>query len=242
MKTNFPFSAWPYISLALLVVGVSVRYLLARKRMPAVIAEIAEAKEIFAGNRVWRISVLFLVAAHLGLLLFPRAVQTWNASAGRLYLLEGFAFVVGLVALGCWMVLLWRYLGRAARPALVELADAIFLALLFIGIFSGVAMAISYRWASAWATVTLSPYLASLLTGHPAAQFVTQMPMLVRIHVFSAFAAVAVLPLTRLSAVILPAIHTSLGVVSRPAVALGHAVAARLRKHDPAALIWPEED
>jgi nitrate reductase gamma subunit len=242
MKINFPFSAWPYISLLLLVVGIFVRYLQARRREGAVLAEIAEAKVIFGGNRLWRISLVCLAMGHVGVLLFPWAIHTWNAQAARLYVLEGVLFATGLAALGCWLVLLWRYLGRVTKSVMVELADTIFLALLGIGIISGLLMAITYRWASTWATVTLSPYLASLFSGQPASQFVTEMPMLVRLHVFSAFAAVAVLPLTRLAAVILPVVHTCVLGVSKPTSILGQATAARVKKHDPAAWIWPEED
>jgi hypothetical protein len=68
------------------------------------------------------------------------------------------------------------------------------------------------------------------------------MPLLVRMHVFCAFALIAVLPLTRLAAFILLAIDGSLSFFSRPLAALGQTLAAHLRKHDPAAWIWPEED
>jgi nitrate reductase gamma subunit len=242
MTINFPFSAWPYISLSLLLVGILVRYLQSRKQMAALSAEIAEAKDVFGGSKLWRASLVLLLAGHIGGLLFPRAVQTWNSNVARLYILESVAFAVGLVALACWLVILWRHLGHSTRSALVELSDTIFLTLLFVGLLSGLLMAILYRWASSWATITLSPYLLSLLRVRPASQLVTEMPLLVRIHVFSAFAAIAVLPLTRLAAVIVPAVHWSLRLVARPAEALGQAVAARLRKHNPAEWLWPEED
>ena len=242
MKINFPFSAWPYISISLLLVGILVRYLQSRKQIAALSAEIAEAKDVFAGNKLWRASLVLLLLGHAGILLFPHAVQTWNSNAVRLYLLEGFAFAVGLVALACWLVLMWRHLGHSTRSALVEISDTIFLTLLFVGIASGLLMAVLYRWASSWATITLSPYLISLLRVRPASQFVTEMPLLVRIHVFSAFAAIAVLPLTRLAAVIVPAVHWSFQLAARPATAMGHAIAARVRKHNPAEWLWPEED
>ena len=133
-------------------------------------------------------------------MLFPRVILWWNGSTSRLYLLEGAGFIVGSAALACWCALVWRHLGRSNRPLITELADTVFLALLFVGILSGVLTAVLYRWGSTWSAVTLAPYLASLVRAKPAAGLATQMPFLVRLHVFSAFAALAVLPLTRLAA------------------------------------------
>lgn len=242
MKINFPFSAWPYISISLLMVGLAVRYLQARRQMASLSTEIAEARNVFAGSMLWRISLVFLLGGHLMALLFPRALLAWNANTLRLYLLEGFSFVVGLAALGCWLVLLWRHLGRSTRSALIEISDTIFLTLLFVGLASGLLMAVLYRWASSWAAITLTPYMLSLLHGRPTSHLVTEMPLLVRVHVFSGFAAVAVLPLTRLAAVFLPAIHWALQLAMRPARALGQAMGERIRKRNPAAWLWPEED
>lgn len=242
MTNNFPFSAWPYISISLLIVGLAVRYLQARRQMASLSTEIAEARNVFGGNILWRASLAFLLAGHLVALIFPHAVLAWNLSPVRLYLLETFSFAAGLAALGCWLVLLWRHLGRSTRSALIEISDTIFLALLFVGLASGLWIAILYRWASSWAAITLTPYMLSLLHGKPTSQFVTEMPLLVRVHVFSGFAAVAVLPVTRLAAVILPAIHWALHLATRPARALGQTVAERIRKHNPAGWLWPEED
>jgi nitrate reductase gamma subunit len=242
MKISFPFLAWPYISISLLLVGIAVRYIQSRRQKESLAAEIAEAKAVFGGSKLWRISLLFLLAGHAVALLFPRAVLAWNSNIVRLYVLEIVFFAIGLITLACSLVLLWRHLGRSTRSALIEISDTIFLTLIFVGLASGVLMAILYRWASSWGAITLSPYLLSFIQRPPLPQFVTEMPMLVRLHVFSAFAALAVVPLTRLAAVILPAIEWALHTALRPAKALGQAVAARIRKHNPAAWLWPEED
>lgn len=242
MKSGLLFSAWPYIAVSLLAVGLLVRYLLERKQVPAVREEMSEAWTLFGGSRLWRLSVLLLIAGHAVSLLRPQSVLAWNSSSGRLYLLEALAFAAGLAALAGWTRILWRHLGRSNRSAITELSDTVFLALLLVGILSGLLMAVLYRWSSTWGALILTPYLASLVRLNPAAGLVRQMPFLVRLHVFSGFAALAVLPLTRLAAFLVFVLHSAFGVMARPVSAVGRATESWVRRHNPAAWLWPEED
>jgi nitrate reductase gamma subunit len=242
MKANVLFAAWPYVALSLLLVGVVVRYFLDRRQMAAVGKEVSEAWLLFRGNNIWRASMLLLFAAHGIGMLFPQAILWWNGSMNRLYLLEIAGFLVGSAALVSWCILVWRHLGRSSRLLITELADTVFLALLFVGILSGVLTAALYRWGSTWSAVTLAPYLTSLVRAKPAAGLATQMPFLIRLHVFSAFAALAALPLSRLAAFLVFAVDWALGVISRPVRSTGRALEAWMRRHNPAAWLWPEED
>lgn len=242
MKADLLFSAWPYIALSLLVVGIVVRYALERARMSAVKEEMAEAWSLFRGSGVWRASVLLLVLGHSIGLLFPQAILAWNTKAERLYLLEAVAFAAGMAALAGCAALTWRHLGRTNRSAITELSDSIFIALLFVGIFSGLLMAALHRWGSSWGVLVLTPYMASLLRFSPIAGLATQTPFLVRLHVFSMFAVLAVLPLTRVAAFLVFALHGSLTLLGRPILAAGHVAESWLRRHNPSAWLWPEED
>ena len=240
MKNNFLFGILPYLSLGLLAVGILARYLLLKKQ--GVAADVSQARNAFASGRLWQGSVLLLVAAHLVVVLAPRGVLLWNASTARLYLLESVAFAAGLAALAGWLALLWRSLRQRGGSLLTELSDTVMLALLFVGITSGLLLAAFYRWGSSWGAMVLAPYLASLLHGKAEAGLMIQMPFLVRLHVFSMFAAIAVTPATRLGSVILAALQAILGALAKPLAAAGRAAAAWARKHNPAPLFWPEED
>jgi nitrate reductase gamma subunit len=242
MKSGLLFSAWPYIAVSLLVVGLLVRYLLERKQVPAVREEMSEAWALFGGSRLWRWSVLLLAAGHAISWLRPQSVLAWNSAPGRLYLLEAVAFAAGLAALAGWTRVLWRHLGRANRSAITELSDTVFLGLLLVGILSGLLMAVLYRWGSSWGVIILTPYIASLTRLNPAAGMTAQMPFLVRRHVSSGFAALAVLPLTRLAAFFVFVLHSAFGAVGRPVSAVGRAAESWVRRHNPAAWLWPEED
>jgi nitrate reductase gamma subunit len=235
------FSTSPYIAISLLAVGTAARYVLERKHMDAVRQEMAEARALFAASRASKIAVLLLVSGHAALLL-PRMVLAWNASPGRLYLLEAlllFAACAALVGLG---KAVWRHLGRSSRSAIAELSDSVFLALLLVGVLSGILMAIFYRWGSSWGAMVLTPYIASLARLEPNAALAAQMPFLVRLHVFSTFAALAVLPLTRLAAILVFLLNGAFTLLKRPVSATAGAAEAWLRRHNPAARLWPEED
>lgn len=242
MKANVLFAASPYIALSLLLVGITVRYFLDRRQMAAVAKEMSEARALFGGGTIWRACLFLLLAAHLAGTFFPRAILWWNGSVNRLHLLEGAGFLVGSAALVCWCVPAWRHLGRSSRPMITELADTVFLALLFVGLLSGVLTAALYRWASTWSALTLAPYLTSLVRAKPATGLITEMPFLVRLHVFSAFAALAVFPLTRLAAFLVFAVDWNLRLLGGRMVFVARPLETWMRKHSPAAWLWPEED
>ena len=242
MRLNVLFAAFPYIALSLLAVGLAVRYLLERKRMDAVRIEMSEAWSVFGGANVWRAGVALLLVVHTAVLLLPHFVLAWNNNPVRLYLFEAIALIAGLAALAGWMKLTWRQVSHSNRSAITELSDTVFLALLFVAIGSGVLMAALYRWGSSWGALVLTPYIASILRGRPAPGLATQMPFFVRLHVFSAFAMLAIFPLTRLAAFFVFILHAILALLGRPLSAVVHAAERWLRRHNPAPWLWPEED
>jgi nitrate reductase gamma subunit len=242
MRANFLFSVWPYMAFSLLTVGLAVRYLLEQKHMDAVRTEMAEAWSVFGGANVWRAAVALLLVVHAAVLLLPQSMLAWNGYPLRLYLFEGIAFSAGLAALVGWAKLTWRQISHGNRSVITELSDTVFLALLLLAIASGVLMAALYRWGSSWGALVLTPYVASILRGRPAPGLATQMPFFVRLHVFSAFAMFAVLPLTRLAAFFVFALHSILALMGRPISAAVHAAERWLRRHNPAPWLWPEED
>jgi len=242
VRVNFLFAGCPYIALSLLAVGLAVRYLLERKRMDAVRIEMSEAWSVFSGANVWRAGVALLLVMHAVVLLLPQSVLAWNNNPVRLYLFEAIACAAGLAALAGWARVTWRQVSHGNRSVITELSDTVFLALLFVAIASGVLMAVLYRWGSSWGALVLTPYVASILRGRPAPGLATQMPFFVRLHVFSAFAMLAVLPLTRLAAFFVFAVHSVLALLGRPVSAAVHAAERWLRRHNPAPWLWPEED
>ena len=173
-----------------------LRYLLIRQRGPMPSSALSRAKELLWDSWPWRIGLVGLLVLHLVLLVFPMKVLTWNRVEGRLLVLEAAGFAFGLLALVGLVSLVGRRLrpsADASRPEL-SLADAAFLGLLLVEVLSGLAMAGLYRWASSWSTVTLVPYVRSLLTLDARPALMTGMPYVVKLHVFCSSALLAVLP------------------------------------------------
>jgi nitrate reductase gamma subunit len=228
--------------MALFCFGIAVRFLLLRKRIPVVKAKLPESSAVFAGSRWWRVSLLFLLFGHLAGLALPREILLWNGSAVRLYLLEGFAFAMGALSLAGWAMLVWRYLGRSDISIANDVADTAFLGTTFVALFSGLLMAALYRWGSIWGVITLRPYVVSLLRGAPLPTFAIQMPVVVRLHIFSSFAAIALVPFTRLAPFFVVALDRSLSLLSKSASTAVRIGEAWLQRYNPGAWIWPEED
>ncbi|MGA9669253.1 MAG: respiratory nitrate reductase subunit gamma [Terracidiphilus sp.] len=241
MGNNSLFVLWPYIAVALLVVGTLLRYLLVSRRPSILAAEIAEAKEAF-GDRLFWVSMFVLVAGHFAGALFPRAVLSWNNNIAGLYLLEGLAFTVGLTAVAGSASLIWRHLGRASRSHTTDFFDTVFLGTTFTILVSGVLVAVFYRWGSSWGAMTLAPYVTSLMSGQPVVQLATQMPALVQLHMLATFAAIAMIPLTRLSTFLVAAVHGCTVLIGQPFRAAGKSVTEWSRTRNPGRWFWPEED
>jgi len=241
MKGSFLFAIWPYLAVGCLVLGTGARYLLSlRSAAPA--NEASEAWAAFGRGRLWQAGLLLLLAEHFAGLIFPSSILRWNASATRLYLLESIAFAAGLLAIAGWCMLAWRQLKDESGSWLTQLADSAFLALLLVGLLSGALLAVFYRWGSSWGVMTLTPYVRSLFNGQPTVTSAVQMPFLIRLHVVSAFAALAVIPATRLSAILVAGLNYCFNVMGRPLSFAKRGAEAWLSKHNPAAWLWPEED
>lgn len=152
------FHAWPLVAIAVCAAGLVVRALVMRDGAHAARLAFHRARRVFSGGRAFTAALLLLLAGHLLGLLFPRAILAWNRAPARLYLLEGAAFVVGVATLAAWLRAARRHLGRTDAPLVVELADSLFLAMMFLAIASGLGMAALHRWASSWGIATLRHY------------------------------------------------------------------------------------
>jgi len=120
----------------------------------------------------------------------------------------------------------------------------LFLSLLFTTLLSGSLTAVLLRWGSEWGAATLAPYTLSLLRGRPAVALAIGMPFLVRLHVFSAFATLALFPATDAASALVAALSRGGRWISTPAYRLfdlgRKPVRIAARRLNPAIWIWPE--
>jgi nitrate reductase gamma subunit len=240
---GFLFRGWPYLAVTLAVAGFIVRLLLTGDRLPALKRAVPRALQLFIGGRAWIAAWLLLAAGHVAGLLFPRAVLAVGRTPWRLYLLEAAGLAIGLAVLAACVRSASLHLRRPARAGwslVLDLADSVFLSFLFIAAASGLLAASIHRWGSEWAAVTMAPYTVSLLHGRPAAAFVEHLPLLVRLHLFASFAAIACLPATRLAVPPLVIAHRALEAFGRALAAGARPLRTLARRRT--AWLWPEHE
>jgi nitrate reductase gamma subunit len=241
---SFLFRVWPYLALILAAAGFVVRLLLTSDRLPAVKRVLPRARAVFLGGWAWRAFWALLVAAHLAILLAPRAVLAATRTPGRLIALEVIGFAVGLAVVAACLRAAWLHLRRPMRGGwslVSDVADSVFVSLLLVGAASGLLAAGIHRWGSAWGAATLAPYAASLVHGQPAPAFVAHLPLLVRLHLFAAFAALAVFPASRLAAFPILLAHRAADAAESALAAGARPLGARLRR-GAVALLWPDRE
>jgi nitrate reductase gamma subunit len=241
MTTSVLYSALPYAALLVLGGGLFVRYVSTSTRGADLDVEVAEAWALFGGGKIWRAGFVALGLLHLAIMLLPQVILSWNGVPLRLYLLEGSGFAFGLLALGWWAGAMRRHFQRSSEAAASEVADCVFLSLVFVGIVSGLLTATLYRWGSSWGAATLAPYGSSLLRSAPLVSFVDQMPLLVQLHVVSMFALMIAFPFTRAASFVTFAARWAFGLPTAPLSAVSGVARAWLDRHDPATWIWPED-
>jgi nitrate reductase gamma subunit len=149
-----------------------------------------------AGISLLTVAFAGTLAGHVAIVAWPAQVLAWNRSASRLLTLELTFFLFGLLALVGLIRIVIRDMRDSTRCSPRSLARTIVLALSLVAVGSGLAMAVGYRWASSWSSLTLTPWLRSVLRLQPEAQLVDTLPYVVKLHLFAGLALLPLLPLT----------------------------------------------
>jgi nitrate reductase gamma subunit len=239
------FLVFPYVALLVLLVGIAIRYAMVLRQPMGARSAVSSAWELFTGRRTWRIGLAITALLHLVGLVLPRAILAWNGAPLRLYLLEGSGFLFGVLALAGWVQIMGNHVAGTApkaRATASEISDTVLLSLFCVAIVSGLATALLYRWGSSWSASTLSPYLQSLARGAPATRLVEDMPFLVRLHVLSWFAVIALVPFTSAALIFVSALDRVVVLIARPVNAGARAGRRLIARLSPARWLWPEED
>jgi nitrate reductase gamma subunit len=230
MRSQALFAVFPYATLALFAAGILIRYLLIRPRSAAATDGEDDASREMARGVVWRAGVALLFLGHLLGAILPKGVLAWNTSPGRLYAVEAAALAAGVAALLGWSGLLRRHLTRTAGSLSAEFADAALLSIVGVALASGLLTALLHRRGSSWGVITLTPYARSILRGRPLTELASQLPYVAQLHVAAAFAALVVLPWTRLGGILVVGLHRALRAAGRPIATAALATEAWLRR------------
>ncbi len=188
----------PYVALSVFFLVTIVRYRVQTFTYSSLSSQFLENQLHFWGMVPFHYGIIVILTGHLVAFLIPEQLLAWNSVSWRLYVLEISALIFAFLALTGLVNLMVR---RKAFSKIVEvttIVDWILLFLLLLQIGLGIYVAIVHRWGSSWYTVSMAPYLWSLVKLNPDIGYVVGMPLSVKLHIVFAWVIILFFPFTRL--------------------------------------------
>ena len=233
----------PYLAAAILVAGTLSAWS-GRSRRARPGAPDLTAGTLVRTNRVLTIGLLGVAAGHSLIVAWPAAIASWSQTFVGLLVLEISLVLLGLTALAGVVMVIARYVRRLPRHSIGTI-DVVFVGVLVVAVISGLGVAVLHRWAAAWSSVTLTPYVRSIVDLQPDLRHLEAMPYLVKLHLFSTSVLVAMVPFTMPMRVFLSAAGHA---VDRALTPVSAAFTRRRQlwqewaRQSGGNLIWSEED
>jgi nitrate reductase gamma subunit len=197
MNGIFFFVLLPYLAIISLISGSIYRYRFHGFKVSSLSSQLLENNLLFFGSRPFHWGIITLFFGHLIAFLIPAAVLAWNGKPVRLYILEISALAFGLISITGLTVLIIRRI-QIKRVRIVTTRMDIFVYLILsVQIITGLYTALSFRWGSSWFALVLTPYLRSVFAFKPDATAIIALPLIVKIHLTSAFVLIGMIPYTR---------------------------------------------
>ena len=191
------FAILPYLAIFSLLLGSIYRYTYSGFQISSLSSQFLESKQLYFGSRPFHWGIIFLFFGHLKAFLIPRGVLTWNRVPLRLYILEITAFAFGLMLLTGLVLLIVRRVNTKSLYEVTSKMDIFVYAILLVQVITGLWTAYFFRWGSSWFAMVLTPYVRTVFTFNPDIIAVVQLPVMVQIHIVSAFIMIGIIPLTR---------------------------------------------
>jgi nitrate reductase gamma subunit len=198
MSNLFLWAVFPYMAIATCVIVGLYRYFGDRFSFSSQSSQFLENRLSFWGSTMWHYGIILVLIPHILGFLFPGLWAALIADQTRLYILEVTGFALAVMAIFGLAILIFRRLSNVRAFSVTTGMDWVLLAALALQVVMGFWIAFFYRWGSEWYLHTSVPWLRSLVTFNPQIQYVTEMPLPVKIHMFNAFVILALFPFTRL--------------------------------------------
>ena len=192
MTTPSSSSGRTWLSASLLAGTLGALLGLSRRRRPE---PLTTARTLVAGHKVLVAGLLGCLGTHAVMVAWPVGLASWTQQLGGLLLVEGAFFLLGLTVLAGLAALMVSHLRHPPRRA-IGVVDVSFVGVLLVVVVSGLGIAVLHRWAAAWSSVTLAPYVRSVASLQPDLRYLESMPYLVKVHLFSTSALMALAPFT----------------------------------------------
>ncbi|MBI3399698.1 MAG: respiratory nitrate reductase subunit gamma [Deltaproteobacteria bacterium] len=198
MMNAILFAYMPYVLLMTAIVGTIYRYTTNRFSWSSQSSQFLENRALFFGSFPWHYGIVLVLLGHIIGLLTPSSILAWNSAPLRLYILEVSGLALGLLALFGLLALAYRRLTNNRVKAMTTSWDVLLLIILLIQVATGIGNAILYRWGSNWYAATAVPWMWSVLTLNPNVEYVANLPLITKAHIFNAMLFIGLIPFTRL--------------------------------------------
>lgn len=192
------FGQLPYVFVAVAIAGTLYRWYWNRFSWSGLSSEFLENKTLFWGSFPWHYGIITILLGHILALVWPGLIFWWNGSPPRLYALEIFGLMLGILALIGLLILVVR---RATNPrirSVTSTMDVVLIVVLLVQVITGVFQATMYRWGSNWYAGAAVPWMWSLASFDPNVGFIAGLPILTKLHIFNGMLFIALFPFTRL--------------------------------------------
>jgi len=197
MSNYFFFIGLPYAAFFIMIAGSIFRYTNFGFKVSSLSTQFLEGRHLFYGSRPFHWGIIFLFFGHLVAFLFPKSLIAWNSIPVRLLIIEVVAFGFGISTLFGLIILIIRRVKHKRLLILTTKMDVFVYVILLTQVISGLWVAYTARWGSAWFPTVLTPYLRSLFVLDPDITAVAALPLVVKIHIASAFTLIGAIPFTR---------------------------------------------
>jgi nitrate reductase gamma subunit len=192
------FAAFPYLAVVVAILGGVHRYRHDRFSYSTLSSQLLENRTLFWGSVPWHYGIVVVLLAHLLGFLMPGMWARITSAPTALYTIEIVGFAFGLAALVGLCVLFVRRLTMERILAVTSPMDWALLVVLLVQVALGVWVSLVYRWGADWYVDTAVPWLVSLVSLNPQIQYVSSLPLPVKLHMLNGFLVIALFPFSRL--------------------------------------------
>jgi nitrate reductase gamma subunit len=197
LMNTLAFVVFPYISLAIFVLGHAYRYMTDPFSWNARSSQFLEKNETYVGITIFHWGILLTLVGHAGGLLIP---QAWFDAVGidgqahtKIAYWSGLA--VGIAAFVGSVIVLARRITRERIKLTTTTNDYITLGGLIFVIGAGL---FNVMFGHYYVLDTIAPWIRSIVTFTPAPHLMMDVPLSYKVHIVSAFALLAFSPFSRL--------------------------------------------
>lgn len=194
----FSLMVLPYVAAGVCLVGGIYRFFYKGFKVSSLSSQFLETKKLFWGIVPFHFGLMVVFFGHLIAFLFPRTLLLFNQVPIRLFILEITALVFALSFIYGLFRLFFRRLTHERVRMVTNRMDLFIEIILILQGVMGIYIAVAYRWGSSWFASVLTPYLWSVIKLSPQIDAVAQMPMMVKLHIFTAYVILLLIPFSRL--------------------------------------------